>query len=40
VNGLLIADNLEGAKVATEQLLSIAQLRQTISAIESAAGGG
>ncbi len=40
VNGLLLNDDLEGAKKVTEQLLSIAQLRQTISAIESASGGG
>lgn len=40
VNGLLIAGDLEGAKVATEQLLSIAQLRQTITTIQNASGGG
>ncbi len=36
VAGLLANDDLEGAKSATEQLLSIAQLRQTIAAIEAA----
>lgn len=36
VSGLLAADDLEGAKVATEQLLAINQLRQTIAAIEAA----
>ena len=40
VQGLLLDDNLEGAKVATEQLLSIQQIRQTIAAIEAASGGG
>ena len=30
VQGLLLSDDLEGAKVATEQLLSIQQIRQTI----------
>ena len=36
VSGLLTNDDLEGAKVATEQLLAINQLRQTIAAIEAA----
>jgi hypothetical protein len=40
VQGLLLDDNLEGAKVATEQLLSVQQIRQTIAAIEAASGGG
>jgi soluble cytochrome b562 len=40
VDGLLLADNLDGAKTATEQLLSIQQLRITIAAIEEAAAGG
>jgi hypothetical protein len=37
VDGLLLADNLDGAKTATEQLLSIQQIRITIDAIEEAA---
>jgi hypothetical protein len=37
VQGLLAADDLEGAKTATGQLLSINQLRQTIIAIEGGA---
>jgi hypothetical protein len=40
VDGLLLADNLDGAKTATEQLLSLQQLRITIAAIEEAAAGG
>jgi soluble cytochrome b562 len=40
VDGLLLQDNLDGAKTATEQLLSIQQLRITIAAIEEAAAGG
>jgi hypothetical protein len=36
VSGLLANDDLEGAKVATEQLLAINQLRETIAAIEAA----
>lgn len=39
VSGLLANDDLEGAKTATEQLLAINQLRQTIAAIEAAASG-
>ena len=39
VSGLLANDDLEGAKAATEQLLAINQLRQTIAAIEAAASG-
>ena len=38
VDGLLANDDLEAAKTATEQLLSVEQLRQTIAAIESASG--
>jgi hypothetical protein len=38
VDGLLANDDLEAAKTATDQLLSIQQLRQTIAAIESASG--
>jgi hypothetical protein len=40
VQGLLTGGDLEGAKVATEQLLSVQQIRQTIAAIEAASGGG
>jgi hypothetical protein len=40
VNGLLIAGDLDGAKAATEQLLSIQQLRTTIATIEAASSGG
>jgi hypothetical protein len=36
IQGLLANDDLEGAVAATEQLLSINQIRQTIAAIESA----
>jgi hypothetical protein len=39
VSGLLANDDFEGAKTATEQLLAINQLRQTIAAIEAAASG-
>jgi hypothetical protein len=39
VAGLLAADDLEGAQTATENLLSIAELRQTIAAIEAAGSG-
>ena len=39
VQGLLAAGDLEAAETATEQLLSIQQLRQTIAAIEAASGG-
>jgi hypothetical protein len=39
VQGLLTNGDLEAAKVATEQLLSIQQIRQTIAAIEAASGG-
>jgi hypothetical protein len=37
IQGLLAADDLDGAKAATEQLISIRQIRQTIAAIEEAA---
>jgi soluble cytochrome b562 len=40
VEGLLTQGDLEAAKVATEQLLSIQQIRQTIAAIEAASAGG
>jgi hypothetical protein len=38
VQGLLLNDDLEGAKVATEQLLSVQELRRAIAAIEAASG--
>jgi flagellar hook-associated protein FlgK len=40
VEGLLANDDLETAKTATEQLISVQQLRATIAAIEAASGGG
>ncbi len=40
IEGLLASDDLDGAKTATEQLLSIQQMRQTIARIEAASGGG
>ena len=40
VEGLLANDDLETAKTATEQLISVQQLRVTIAAIKAAAGGG
>ena len=40
VQGLLTADDLEGATAVTEQLQSITELRQTIAAIEAASSGG
>ncbi len=40
VQGLLAAGDLESAQAATEQLLSIQELRQTIAVIEAASGGG
>ena len=40
VEGLLASDDLEGAKTATEQLLSIQQMRQVIARIEAGSGGG
>jgi len=40
VNGLLIAGDLDAAKAATEQLLSIQELRATIATIEAASSGG
>lgn len=39
VAGLLAADDLEGAQTATENLLSITELRQTIAVIEAAGSG-
>jgi soluble cytochrome b562 len=40
VEGLLANGDLENAKTATEQLISVQQLRATIAAIEAASGGG
>ena len=40
VEGLLASNDLEGAKTATEQLLSIQQMRQVIARIEAESGGG
>ena len=40
VQGLLAAGDLESAQTATEQLLSIQELRQTIAVIAAASGGG
>lgn len=40
VEGLLANGDLETAKTATEQLISLQQLRATIAAIEAASSGG
>ena len=40
IEGLLASDDLDGAKTATEQLISVQQIRHTIAGIEAAAGGG
>lgn len=40
VEGLLANDDLENAKTATEELITVQQLRATIAAIERISGGG